>query len=138
MNESYSQIASSIRTYIEDNWDDNNASIVWENTPQNLTGSDPWVRISVKFYRPNNNTIGADCIHRRGFLQAQIFTRYDVGTGSAELVADEIRTLIEFQRLNTIMFYGAVPDHIGDSVRQLNHIEASWFQLVLNIPFETA
>ena len=137
MNETYAQIGSAIRVYFNANWDTDNADIAWENASYKPVKK-PWVRVSVRPTISSSHVFGTNCTYRKGFLLVQVFVRYDTGTGTVESILGLLSTLFENQRIGTnIQFYTGEVIVIGDSTRQLNHIESDWFQTMVKFPFET-
>ena len=137
MNETYAQIGSALRFYLDSNWVVADADVAWENAPYK-PNIKPWIRVSVKPTLSYSNTIGCNHTYRKGFLLVQVFVRYDTGTGTVENILGLLSALFENQRIGTnIQFYTGEVTTIGDSTRQLNHIESDWFQVMVKFPFET-
>lgn len=133
----YSELQSAIYTYIETNWTD--SPITFENTPWKPPESDPWIRVSMFPYDAENVGLGTHCVRIRGDIIIQVFVRYDVGTGSAYALVDSVKALLENKLLGTCIYtYESSANVIGDSNRQLNHIQSDWFQINVNTTFETA
>ena len=137
MNETYAQIGSAIRSHLDSKWQMDDADVAWENAPYKPKVK-PWIRVSVKPTLSYSNTIGCNHTYRKGFLLVQVFVRYDTGTGTVENILGLLSTLFENIRIGTnIQLYTGEIIHVGDSTRQLNHIESEWFQTMIRFPFET-
>jgi len=133
----HSDLQSTIYSYFENNWTD--SPITYENTPWKPPVSDPWIRVTVSPYNTENVGLGTHCVRLSGDIIIQVFVRYDVGTGPAYALVDSVRAMLENKLLgNCIYTYESSPHVIGDSTRQLNHIQSDWYQINVVTPFETA
>lgn len=134
----YSDLISTVYSYMADNW--TYSAITYENTPFKPPVTDPWVRVSIVPFESENIAIGLTCgVRLRGLIAVQVFVRYDKGTGDAYTLVDKVKELLENQILSADIYtYESTAQVVGDSSRQLNHIESDWFQINVTTYFETS
>ena len=129
-------LVTDLYTYIDDNW--TYCAHTFDNTPFKPPITDPWIRIALTPFESENVALGSKCVRLRGLIAIQIFVRYDKGTGDAYAIADKIRDLLENKIINSNIYtYESSAQVIGDSSRQLNHIQSDWYQMNVNTYFET-
>lgn len=134
----YTELMSTVYSHMSDNWTE--SAITYENTPYKPPVNDPWVRVSIVPFESENIAIGKTCgVRLRGLIAVQIFVRYDKGTGDAYELVDHAKEILENTTIgDSIYTYESSANVVGDSSRQLNHIESDWFQINVTTYFETS
>lgn len=138
----FSEVSKILKTHFNTGWSAITPSpgvLFWVNDPRKPPISDPWIRASVFFHESQNAAIGTDYVRISGLFIVQAFQRYDTGEGAFLVIADHVKAIMENKTLaGTVFTYAASVHPVGDSVRQLNHIESDWHQNNINVRFETA
>lgn len=130
-----SSLISEIETYFTDNWP--HTPIAYTNAAFEVPINDPWVRLNIIFFQSENAGIGTECVFLRGQISIQIFTRYDIGTGTSSDLVDKVIEVLQNQDINGIVTYAANVIQIGDAARQMNRIESEFYQINVTFDFET-
>lgn len=105
--------------------------IKFENVKFDDTGIDAFISVMMINYTSSNVCVGSAItkrIRHKGVLAVKVYTKKDIGSGSAYIYADQIRSIMDNLHQTNLFT-------LASETRKNNVADSGWFGLIVDVPY---